>query len=359
MGPIGDIVLGEPISAPDGEWTDVQFPDGYCRDGTKAHISVHRNSASKKFAIYLEGGGACFNDASCNLLTFNFELKSFKQGIFNFDNPDNPLRDWNIFYVPYCTGDVHAGDNQAGDPGPLTPNQHYAGHTNLKLYLSRILATMPDATDELLTGISAGGFGAALNVDLVARNMPATVQRFTVLDDSGPPMSTKYMKSCLQDSWQKVWGFQNSILKDCGDSCPKPAEFGHDYLRFIADKWANGPYGERFRAGLISATGDGIIGTFFGFGALDCKTPTPIPMLSKDYEAGLMETRALIKSKTDRFGTFYYSSTAHTTLALDSSSDVAGIGFLGGLYNTKAANVNLNDWIKDLLAHKPTTHVGP
>ena len=70
---------------------------------------------------------------------------------------------------------------EAGNPGPLTGPQDYTGYPNLKLYLSRILATVPDATDELLTGSSAGGFGSGLTADLVARNAPATVQRFTIL----------------------------------------------------------------------------------------------------------------------------------------------------------------------------------
>src|SRR5262249_40410215 len=58
-----EVPIGAPIQAPDGQWTEVVFPDGYCRDGEQAHLMVHLNSKSKKMAIYLEGGGACFNDA--------------------------------------------------------------------------------------------------------------------------------------------------------------------------------------------------------------------------------------------------------------------------------------------------------
>ena len=31
-------------------------------------------------------------------------------GIFNFDNPLNPLRDYSFVVVPYCTGDGHLGN---------------------------------------------------------------------------------------------------------------------------------------------------------------------------------------------------------------------------------------------------------
>ncbi len=130
-----DIQPGMPITAPDGVWTDVPFPEAYCRDGTPAHLMVHLNSASKKFAIYLEGGGACFNDASCKLLTIDLPSYVLGGGIFNFTRTDNPIGDWNIFYVPYCTGDVHAGDTRPGNPGPLTGPQNFTGYSNLKLYL--------------------------------------------------------------------------------------------------------------------------------------------------------------------------------------------------------------------------------
>ena len=35
-----------------------------------------------------------------------------------------------------------------GDPGPLTGPQNFTGYSNLQIFLSRILATVPDATDE-------------------------------------------------------------------------------------------------------------------------------------------------------------------------------------------------------------------
>lgn len=354
-----DVTPGAPIVAPDGVWTTVPFPEGYCRDGTQARLVVHLNSASQKVAIYEEGGGACFNDDSCKLATFDLPSYTLGQGIFNFTNVDNPIRDWNIFYVPYCTGDVHAGDNLAGDPGPLTGTTRYTGYTNLKLYLSRILGTVAAPTDVLLTGSSAGGFGSGLTADLVTRNMPASVQRFTLLDDSGPPMSSQYLPSCLQTQWSAVWGFTNSVLKDCGASCPTPGSFVSSWTQFLIDKYAKGPDAQKFMAGLISSTGDAIISNFFGFGANDCTSATPVPLTSSQFEAGLMDIRFSTQSQTDRFGTFYYDSTAHTTLISDTGQQTTGVGLLGGLYDTQVNGVKLTDWIRDLLAHKQAANVGP
>jgi len=357
--PAHDVQPGAPITAPDGVWTSVPFPQGYCRDGTQAHLMVHLNGASQKVAIYEEGGGACFNDNSCTALNIDLPSYTLGQGIFNFSNPDNPIRDWNVFYVPYCEGDVHAGDNASGDPGPLTGATHYAGYTNMKLYLSRIIGTVPSPTDVLLTGSSAGGFGAGLTADLVARNMPASVQRFTMLDDSGPPMSSKYVPTCLQGQWSSVWGFGKTVLTDCGAACPDPSDYVSDYTQFLIDKYAKGPDAQRFMAGLISSTGDAIISSFFGFGANDCASPAPVPLTSSQFEAGLLDIRYSAQSQTDRFGTFYYDSTAHTTLILDAGQQTTGVGLLGGLYDTQVGNVKLTDWIRDLLDHKQAAQVGP
>lgn len=354
-----EIAPGDPITGQDGVWTNVPIPEGYCRDGVPAHLVARLNSQSKKVAIYLEGGGACFNDASCKLLTFDVPSYVLGTGIFNFNRTDNPIRDWNVFYIPYCTGDVHAGSNPTGYPGPITGPQNYTGYSNLKLYLSRILATVPDATDELLMGSSAGGFGAGLTADLVARNAPASVERFTLLDDSGQPMSKQYIPSCLQDTWRKVWGLDDTFLKDCGAACPKQDDYVYDWMHFLMGKYTKGPFAPKFMGGLISWTGDSIISTFYGFGANDCTASAPIPLSSAQFEAGLLEFRSDVQAQTDQFGTYFAGGTDHTFLLMDSGGLVQGTGLLGGLYDTQVNGVRLVDWIKDLLDHKQAAHVGP
>jgi hypothetical protein len=353
---VPDVPLGAPIQAADGVWTYVPFPSAYCRDGSAAHLMVHLNSASKKIAIYLEGGGACFNDVSCALLTSDPPSYLLGQGVFNFSRADNPIGDWNIFYVPYCTGDAHGGSNPAGVPGPIMGAQNYTGYSNLKLYLSRILATVPDATDELLTGVSAGGFGAGLTSDLVNRNAPASVQRLTMLDDSGPPMSSQYVVPCLQDMWRKVWGLDNTILKDCGEECPTKDDYMMDWVHFVTNKYGQGT-SSRFRAGLLSHSNDSVVSVFYGFGAANCTALAPTPMANAQFEAGLLDFRSTMQAQTDKFGAYFADGSAHTFLALDGAA-VLGIA-LGGLYDTEVNGVKLTDWISALLDRTSVSNVGP
>jgi hypothetical protein len=354
----GDVTPGMPIVAPDGVWTDVPFPGGFCRDGEPAHMMVYLNSASQKVAIYEDMGGVCFNDATCFLGNIGFG-PSYRtgQGIFNSSNTDNPIAGWNLFYIPDCEGDAHAGDNGGGVPGPLTGPQHFSGYTNVKLYLASILATVPNMTDVLLTGSSAGGFGVALETDLIGRNLPATVQRYTMIDDSGPPFASPYLPTCLQNELQTVWGFGNTVFKDCGSVCPDHTNWTSDYLKFLATKYGTGPLSQKFMGGFISSTADGIISLFFGFGKNNC---TGAGLVSAaDYQAALLDIRSRMTSLTDRFGTFYFTSTTHTTLAYDTVER----GYLGGLYSTQVAadggTAKLTDWIRDLLNHTRAAHVGP
>jgi hypothetical protein len=352
----GDVTPSTPIMAPNGVWTDVPFPDGFCRDGEPAHMMVHLNSASQKIAIYEDAGGVCFNDATCIVGNLGFPGFKAGQGIFNFSNTDNPIADWNVFYIPDCEADTHAGDNHAGVPGPLTGPQHFSGYTNVKLYLARILATVPNMTDVLLTGSSAGGFGAALETDLIGRNLPASVQRYTMIDDSGPPLPNPTVPTCLQNTWQTVWGFGNTVLKDCGSGCPDHTNWTSDYLNFIAKKYGTGPMAQKFMGGFISSTADPVISAFFGFGKNNC---TGVGLVSAaDYQAGLLAIRRQVTSLTDRFGTFYFTSTTHTTLLFDT-----GVAYLGGLYSTQVAadggTAKLTDWIRGLLNHTQAAHVGP
>jgi hypothetical protein len=102
-------------------------------------------------------------------------------------NSDNPFKAMNIAYVPYCTGDVFAGNNvptlsYLGVDHPT----HFVGYENLGLYLDYLRSTFPQLSRVWLAGDSAGGFGAALNFERVQGAFAqASVD---VLDDSGQPI---------------------------------------------------------------------------------------------------------------------------------------------------------------------------
>jgi hypothetical protein len=150
-----------------------------------------------------------------------------------------------------------------------------------------------------------------------------------------------------------VWGFHDTFLKDCGAACPNQSDYIADWMAYLVDKYAKGKNAQKFMGGLISATSDSVMSLFFGFGANNCQSN--VPLTAAVFEEGLLDVRASLQAKTDRFGTFLYGSSAHTTLIQDNA-----IGPIGGLYGTSTADgVSLASWVADLLAHKQAPHVGP
>ena len=182
---VGD---GEPLEAPAMQWTWIDFPDSFCRDGSNAGLGVSLNPASDKVMIFMQGGGACFDFLTCGTNPASAAMQKGEQttGLFNRAEPTNPVADWNHIFIPYCTGDVHLGTKEDGTVEGVNGTQMFVGRNNVLAYLKRIVPTFPDATQVLLTGISAGGFGAAANMEVVQEafgDIPVTA-----IDDSGPPM---------------------------------------------------------------------------------------------------------------------------------------------------------------------------
>jgi hypothetical protein len=233
------------------------------------------------------------------------------RGIFDFTDARNPVRDWSQIYVPYCTGDVHFGSKKNGSVPGLS-NQQFMGYQNMKLFISRIVPTFKNrVTQVLLTGASAGGFGAALNLSMVQDafgDVPVDA-----LSDSGPPLDDRYMPVCMQKRWRDAWGFDESLPPDC-DTC-KQADGGGllNLADFLLRKHP------KTRLGIISTVQDEVIRLVYSLGANNCAqsdTADPITlsvaqlidpsllMPADDFTAGLRALRDKY-GPSERLATFY------------------------------------------------------
>ncbi len=317
------------------KWTWFEIPDTSCRDGSPTGIGLNLNPASKKMVIYLEGGGACFNIATCAQNPAKVPRQSHSGGILDRSKTDNPVADWNQVYVPYCTGDVHSGNNPSADVQSVG-TQKFVGYANMGIFLKRLASTFPATEQILLTGVSAGGFGAAANFGQTVRIFPAA--KVNLVDDSGPLMREPPLAQCLQEQWTTLWKLDTTVLAECGADCAGQA----DPLMAATKHWAKVKSGQA--QGLISATGDQTIRFFFGFGASSCKSVVPIS--SGDYAAGLADVKAQHAAYAN-FGTFFYDGTGHTLLGGD------------GFYTTTVGQTTVADWVKDIVEANKATHVGP
>ena len=232
------IAPGVPITAPERTWTWVDVAGAKCLDGSPTGIGVNLTKDSDDVLVFLEGGGACWDATSCwgpaptafNVLTGygKAQLDSDPQipAIYLLDrtDTDNPFKDKNIVYVPYCTGDSFSGDNVTTLNYLGTDHEsHFVGHKDIELYLARLVATFPKAKRVWLAGDSAGGFGASFNFGTFQEAF--TKARVDVIDDSGQPIDPDPAKWA---QWRSVWNMQ--LPADCATCGKGPSGFV-DYYR--------------------------------------------------------------------------------------------------------------------------------
>lgn len=313
-------------------WQYFEIPGTKCNDGTPAGFSVNYNPGATKLAIYLEGGGACFN-GFCESLFSRGPNQPGASGIFDRSKAENPFKDWTWVYIPYCSGDVYGGQNETMLAGKM---RYFYGYSNHTAFLERIIPSF-NVEQVLLTGSSAGGFGAAVNYAQTQRAFGDTP--VVLLDDSGPPMATDVFPPCLQAMWRTTWGLDKTMVKECGSDCTSADTFISESFAAVRKKFPN------MKAGLFSSTGDQTIRTFAGYGWSGgynmCKD-TPSAVTAAVYQQGLEKLRA----DQPGLGTFYITGSSHTILRS------------GNFYTTKVGDSTLLQWTTNLLAGQ-TANVGP
>ena len=342
-GPDPTLERGAPIEAPAGEWTFIEFPDSRCMNDTPTGIGINPSTTSSNVVIYLEGGGACFDFISCFGVAHadGFDAAALAsvadyygdRGIFNRADESNPVRDWSFVFVPYCTGDVHAGNNPDGFGG-----RTQVGYVNVGEYLERLVPTFEGADQVLLTGSSAGGFGAAWNFDRVQQAFGCTP--VTLLDDAGPPMADMYMKPCLQQHWRDTWNLNATLPSGCTWCTGDDGGGLVGFASYLAAKYPD------HRFGLLSTMADSVIRGFFGYGySATCMSPANMP--ADDFAAGLVDLRDRVVGPYGNFHTYYVEGDSHT--------------FLGQpLSNTTVGGVTLAEWIRRLVENDPAwSNLGP
>jgi hypothetical protein len=197
-----------------GAWTWVDVPGSACDDGSATGFGVNGGS-DDLLLIYFEGGGACWDATTCFTLNtavhgpygsaqWNARSPGFS-GPFDRARAGNPFRNASWVYIPYCTGDLHAGSNvpQYVNSSGATVDYHHVGRTNTEAYLQRIRAFWPTTTRLVVSGGSAGGYGAALNYDLFRRAYPNS--KAYLVDDSGPLLEQNSVPASERTAWFQAW----------------------------------------------------------------------------------------------------------------------------------------------------------
>jgi hypothetical protein len=187
-----------PLGVTPNTWAWLDVPGARCGDGSATGIGVNVRPGASRVLLFLQGGGACSDGTTCwtaptaaHIATgfgpadLEGEL-SRSPFLFSRSDPTNPFRDAHFVFVPYCTGDLHAGNGIATyDVGGVPTDTYHYGARNLDAVLARLGGNLGVLDRAWLVGESAGGFGTVVNQDAVARALGVRVD---VVDDSGPPL---------------------------------------------------------------------------------------------------------------------------------------------------------------------------
>jgi len=317
------------------QWQPIE--GSFCRDGTQAGFFVQENSESTDLMVYLEGGGACFNNQTCgaNPSTIDPRKLPVSVGILNSSEERNPVRSWNKVYVPYCTGDVMAGNRENVNVSSSYRNQKFVGFRNMGLFLQDLTDRFAAVDQVLLTGESAGGFGAIYNFDQVQTAFGGTP--VYLLNDSGISFSDDYLPPCLQRLWRELWNLNETLPSDCID-CRKPNGGGLiNLMDLLALKYG----GRQF--GFLSSTSDLIIRVFYGYGINNCRAIIPL-MSASNFRSGLFDVRE--NYMNDDFVSFFTNGTDHTFLTNDR------------FFKTRSGGLRVYEWVDQFITQRASS-VGP
>ncbi|WP_088279696.1 pectin acetylesterase-family hydrolase [Ideonella sp. A 288] len=217
-----------------------------------------RNGKSKKLVVYFEGGGACWDSLTC---TFPIgaglpdavpqffmpavppaDDPSRYDGIFNSANPANPVKDWDFVYIPYCSGDVHSGSAtrtyaNVGHPVfplPGTFDIRHGGFDNFMVVLDWMKKNLGHPEQILVTGSSAGGYGASTNFPWVQKAFPKA--KLAVLADAAQSVMTPAWDASTpgRGSWNSQlapWIFGNDASKFASSTILRIAAEAHPKAR--------------------------------------------------------------------------------------------------------------------------------
>ncbi len=244
-----------------------------------------------RLLVFFNEGGACWDDKTCvsslklgsrptynPILDSEYNLPEKAGGLFDTNNAQNPFKDWSMVFIPYCTGDVHIGSKDqvyADVDGVLTGQVNapvlvqHRGFDNMmavrewiknesdgkkrkivisngngsksKKSVSKQLNKKTKVEQLLVTGSSAGSYGAKLNFPYLRSLFPTKTRTYLLADSGTAVMDQRFVDKVLveggswnaENTWPKqVPGFEQfgnfnatnfnvKVIQDLANAYPK------------------------------------------------------------------------------------------------------------------------------------------
>lgn len=311
------------------DWEE-HVPGGDCQCGDGADFRFYSRVADpEKVMLFFQGGGACFSLATCNpddpsytTVATGLQPES-GSGVFDFENPDNPFRDWSMVFVPYCTGDVHLGDN-TNTYGPGVTVNH-KGYVNGKAAFDYMVEAFPDATEVFVTGSSAGGVPSPLFGGLASDAYP-DAEIAVLADASGVYADNPAVNVAIGN----LWGAYNNVPDWPENEGLEPADYSIPGL-FVQ----SGLHDPDIRFARYDNAYDDVQQSFSSLAGLSDGDLLDIIQAN---EAGIEDAGVPVAS-------YIAPGTDHTILGYD------------GMYDLEVDGVSFLDWLNGFVAGEETPDV--
>jgi hypothetical protein len=336
---------------PDSNWRWIDFPDSQCGDGTPTGLAIdYLPDGTDDLVVFFDGGGACWSYATCKtgilpidfVTDKNFGVEKFKEearvyipsSITDRAHLPPSLAGATLVFVPYCTGDVHAGDwgKSYSNPADTVYWQH-RGHANVMAFLKRLGATFPNVRRLVAAGSSAGGFGALVNYPALRWYWPHA-DGF-LIDDSGPALVGDDVPVSLREAWYDSWHAGVSIdpiCVDCYDDLSLAwttlaAQFPDDRLAFVTHErdW--------LMSSLIADAGS-------------VTDPGTILALKDNFQTNLAQLQSTVFAPTANARVFYDYGEDHMLLTPETTTVPSPDPTADFTASHDAASVDLQTWLE-------------
>jgi hypothetical protein len=330
------LLLAAATSAQTGGWQKVAGGDGtVCSDGSPYSFYVHPGNyvqgkgpgKGRNLLIYFQGGGACWSGPTCNprVGLYRPNLKEVdpanERGIFDFNNAENPFRNYAIVFVPYCTGDVHLGNRTATYTEPRLP-LHHNGFNNAMAALRWTFANIPSPQSIFVAGGSAGAMASPFYAGRIAEHYKDA--RVVQLGDSAGglagPINTEMFQS---------WGTME-VLARFPPYKSLEAKNANLVTLYVREGLAN----KSITFAQFNNSADSL--QVFAFQVFGVETPLR-EVLEKSY--------AQIRSEMPRFHTYTATGTLHVILTRPE------------FYTVAVERRRLRDWVAELASGNPPADV--
>ncbi len=315
--------------------------DGLCSAGTPFQFYAKSSNASDNLLIFFNGGGACWFGQACDLNSepnihspfadMDANNPSLAEGIFDFENSENPFADYDVVFIPYCTGDVHIGSGervymyQNAEGNEVSYTAHHNGFENSMTSLEWIYDNFTAVDKVVVTGSSAGAIGASFYSGHIAEHY-AESPVVLIADAAGG-----YRTSLLPVT-HRAWDTA-AILPDWEEYAGET----NDSLSFEDFYIASANHSPNLRLAQYNAAEDEVQKNFtYVIGDPPGSFSLPLRILTSYQE---------IEDATDGFYSYTAGGAVHTILR----SDI--------FYEYEVEDTRFVDWVSDLIDGKQVADI--